>query len=192
VSRNNDVDGYWAIGKLYLLAKTCNSRKIRIDLLAKQISPPRPELQRMLDHYHSRFQALLLAVKIPSGWIHHCEIELEFGSFGDVVPGPRNTYGGRESPMILGEPIWPLTPAGARHTGIPGSGEALGADDFATGGLEPPPWPLRFGSIILRTPQSRRAERAPGIDAVQEGMYAKVSEATGKNRPEATLPDSET
>lgn len=39
ISRNNDVDGYWGIGKLYSLMLSTKQMEVSIDLLDKTITP---------------------------------------------------------------------------------------------------------------------------------------------------------
>ncbi len=38
-SRNNDVDGYWELGKLYSYAKSCGVNSIKLNLLDLSINP---------------------------------------------------------------------------------------------------------------------------------------------------------
>jgi hypothetical protein len=46
ISRNNDVGGYWGLGKLRL-----RFEQINIDLLSKQLSPADGEFQDMVNRY---------------------------------------------------------------------------------------------------------------------------------------------
>ena len=50
-SRNNDVDGYWGIGKFYALMEHSNNYKIEIDLISKYIKPPDKEFKRLIEEY---------------------------------------------------------------------------------------------------------------------------------------------
>lgn len=50
-SRNNELDGYWAIGKLRSLAGQHEQGTISIDLLAQSIQPPSHEFSPMLARY---------------------------------------------------------------------------------------------------------------------------------------------
>jgi hypothetical protein len=50
-SRNNDVKGYWALGKLFELALKNNSKKIEIDFLNRILNYPDFMFNGMIDHY---------------------------------------------------------------------------------------------------------------------------------------------
>ena len=47
-SRNNDVDGYWAIGKLHRMARDNGASEVRIDLLDRTITPHSDEFATMI------------------------------------------------------------------------------------------------------------------------------------------------
>ncbi|WP_201917435.1 hypothetical protein [Aquimarina mytili] len=51
ISRNNDVNGYWGIGKIYSLMIISESLEIEIDLIRKAISPSNDELNLLVSHY---------------------------------------------------------------------------------------------------------------------------------------------
>ncbi len=51
ISRNNDVNGYWGIGKLYSLMVKSESLKIEIDLINKTISPNDNEFKLLVSKY---------------------------------------------------------------------------------------------------------------------------------------------
>jgi hypothetical protein len=51
VSRNNDVDGDWAIGNRYSHALRTNAGSVDINLLEKFMAPPADEFRRMVSHY---------------------------------------------------------------------------------------------------------------------------------------------
>lgn len=50
-SRNNDVHGYWGIGKLYSFSQSVNTNKIVIDLIEKSITPQNNEFIPMIHHF---------------------------------------------------------------------------------------------------------------------------------------------
>lgn len=58
VSRNNDVGGYWAIGKLRLLAEQCSQRTASLDVLSRMMQPPSSEFAQLLMDYHCLLQKL--------------------------------------------------------------------------------------------------------------------------------------
>jgi hypothetical protein len=55
ISRNNDVDGYWGIGKLRLHAQEVGSNTVRFDLVDELIQPPSSDFQRLVERYHIKF-----------------------------------------------------------------------------------------------------------------------------------------
>lgn len=51
ISRNNDVDGYWGIGKLYSHMLASGSMTLTIDLLKQEIYPPNDHFRKLLSKY---------------------------------------------------------------------------------------------------------------------------------------------
>jgi len=78
ISRNNDVGGYWGIGKLCLLAQDRGAGAVRLDLLSKTTTPESAEFFKLLDGYYSILQKHLAARNIPGTWVTSAIIELEF------------------------------------------------------------------------------------------------------------------
>jgi hypothetical protein len=58
VSRNNDVGGYWAIGKLYAHARRSRSPEVRIDLIESTIAPPSAEFADLIAHHRQMLTSL--------------------------------------------------------------------------------------------------------------------------------------
>ncbi|MEM7430484.1 MAG: hypothetical protein AAF351_00965 [Pseudomonadota bacterium] len=54
ISRNNDVDGYWGIGKLCAFASEAESGTVRIDLFSKTCEPATSEFQQLIEYYWSK------------------------------------------------------------------------------------------------------------------------------------------
>ncbi|MCA0201293.1 MAG: hypothetical protein LCH56_10695 [Proteobacteria bacterium] len=73
VSRNNDVDGYWAIGKLYSHALKAGVSELDIDLLNDSIAPPSSEFNKMLSHYKA-----WIGTQMPLAWLKRAGIALSF------------------------------------------------------------------------------------------------------------------
>uniref|UniRef100_UPI00402BF365 hypothetical protein n=1 Tax=Methylomonas sp. PHL2-19 TaxID=3438878 RepID=UPI00402BF365 len=78
ISRNNDVGGYWGIGKLRLLAQQNGVQVVRIDLLAKSIIPVSLEFSKLICGYHSLLKKHLYAEGIPENWLASVTVELDF------------------------------------------------------------------------------------------------------------------
>jgi len=69
ISRNNDVSGYWGIGKLYLLAKKKNSDHVLIELLNRQMNPSSNKFDDLFDRYQPYFKNFV-EQKDSLGWSH--------------------------------------------------------------------------------------------------------------------------
>ena len=78
ISRNNDVGGYWGIGKLCLLAQDGATTGVELDLLSETVHPKSTEFSKLLQGYRSFLQRHLAARGIPDCWIASATIELDF------------------------------------------------------------------------------------------------------------------
>ncbi len=56
ISRNNDVNGYWGIGKLYALLIDTNCSEIKIDLLKNTILPENLEFINSIKGYNKKLK----------------------------------------------------------------------------------------------------------------------------------------
>jgi len=84
VSRNNDVAGYWAIGKLCSYSLQTGEKELSMDLLTKRIRPPNPEFGPMLDKYAAWLVASLERQQFSLQVITAAEVRLSF----DAQLGP--------------------------------------------------------------------------------------------------------
>ncbi len=90
VSRNNDVSGYWALGKLYKHAVKANASTVCIDLLDLTIAPPNDDFAAMALHFQQRLGAQLKARDLPADWVRAATVCVKFGrarspdALGDV------------------------------------------------------------------------------------------------------------
>jgi hypothetical protein len=80
VSRNNDVGGYWAIGKLYLFTALCGSQEIRINLRNGHIVPPKSEFLRMSRKYSRLLFEHMERLGLPDTYLKIASIELKLPS----------------------------------------------------------------------------------------------------------------
>ena len=78
ISRNNDVSGYWGIGRLNLLARQCNVQTVHIDLLMQSMSPTSPQFSKLVTGYSQILQSRLFARRIPANFVVSATIELDF------------------------------------------------------------------------------------------------------------------
>jgi hypothetical protein len=73
-SRNNDVDGYWEIGKLYKFAIEQNIDTVELDLINITITPPTDEFQPLLKLWRSKLESNLNSRNIPITWLASAKI----------------------------------------------------------------------------------------------------------------------
>jgi hypothetical protein len=78
VSRNNDVGGYWAIGKLYDHARQHHRQSVNIDLTTKEIQPGGSEFGPMLDKYSSLLSKHLADIGIAPNSLMAAKFQLTF------------------------------------------------------------------------------------------------------------------
>ena len=77
-SRNNDVDGYWEIGKLYGLCKVQNTETVKLDLLNSDIEPKSIEFIPLVRMWKSKLESHLKSRKIPLTWVSSADIVAKF------------------------------------------------------------------------------------------------------------------
>jgi len=83
ISRNNDLSGYWGIGKLCLAAKESGTSEIKLDLLNTNSSLNRIEFEAMVRHYREMLQGILVRKSIPASWIAKANIVISFNQEND-------------------------------------------------------------------------------------------------------------
>lgn len=85
VSRNNDIDGYWALGLLYTVADTAGTKKVHLDLISKKSIPSFKYPDRLVSHYSEYMQHQLAKFKLE-GYVVAATIDIEF----NVEPQPHD------------------------------------------------------------------------------------------------------
>lgn len=88
VSRNNDLDGYWSIGKLRLLAGQHARTTVSIDLLTSSMQPSSSEFDPVLARYRRLLEKLAELSTIQTGEITAACITIDFAP----PPWPRPRY----------------------------------------------------------------------------------------------------
>lgn len=86
ISRNNDVLGYWAMGKLYHLALRENTHQVSIDLLGQALSPPDQELSVLVGAYRAMLARKLHAAGLSVDGLASAVIEIAFDAPAPVGP----------------------------------------------------------------------------------------------------------
>jgi hypothetical protein len=77
-SRNNDVDGYWGIGKLHKFVESDLEKKVVIDLISGTIHPQTDEFNSLIELYRERLDFHLKARGLPREWVTSVEITVSF------------------------------------------------------------------------------------------------------------------
>jgi hypothetical protein len=88
VSRNNDLDGYWSIGKLRSLADRYGRTTVLIDVLTSSIHPSSSEFAPLLANYRSLLAKLADISGSQLDEITAAHIKLDFAP----LPWPRISY----------------------------------------------------------------------------------------------------
>jgi hypothetical protein len=87
-SRNNDLDGYWSIGKLRLLAEQYGRPTVSLDLLTSSMQPSSCEFAPVLARYRRLLEKLAYLSRIRLEEITAACITLDFAP----PPSPRASY----------------------------------------------------------------------------------------------------
>lgn len=77
-SRNNDYSGYWAAGKLYLLAEQMTVDSISINLLELQSKTLDESFTLYTKNIQHFFYEMLAAQRIPLSWIKSADVIFSF------------------------------------------------------------------------------------------------------------------
>lgn len=95
VSRNNDVDGYWAMGLLCELSRHMNISSITIELENPELSRPATDLvNRISGGYRKMLHHMLAQRGLEVRMVKRAYISVEFGTSGGLPTPPLNTWGG--------------------------------------------------------------------------------------------------
>jgi hypothetical protein len=94
VSRNNDVDGYWALGKLCALARRADVNLLEIHLhTSSVIAATDPLLTLLASRYAERLASMLARRDIPSSMVRSACIAIQFGTTDRFPVPPPSTWG---------------------------------------------------------------------------------------------------
>ena len=73
-SRNNDVDGYWGLGKLYAFVATAPDKTITLELVGRHVSPSTDEFNRLISFYREMLFRYLKKRNMPESWVRSASI----------------------------------------------------------------------------------------------------------------------
>jgi len=80
ISRNNHVNGYWAIGKLYKSIKSERVEIITIDLLSKKMIPHIQDFDLMLERYREKLKVRMNQKRLQGQQLESALIEFTVDS----------------------------------------------------------------------------------------------------------------
>ena len=80
VSRNNDVNGYWALGPLYLHAKHTSQQSVIAPILPRPVATLGEPIRTITFNSEKLLVHMLQKQRLPPGWIASASILVEFES----------------------------------------------------------------------------------------------------------------
>jgi len=78
VSRNNDIKGFWGLGKLYKHAASQNTNRVVIDILSNDIVPPKPSFRPYINVYAKTILDAFSSCGLPHNWLVKATITINF------------------------------------------------------------------------------------------------------------------
>jgi hypothetical protein len=93
VSRNNDVGGFWAIGKLLAAMRDARVTEVVVDLLAGTMTPHLAEFERMAREYCVHLELRMAGCGLKPGQIAKAEVRVVFDA-GVAVARPASSLPG--------------------------------------------------------------------------------------------------
>ncbi|MGB0843661.1 MAG: hypothetical protein ACPGVN_02845 [Alphaproteobacteria bacterium] len=92
ISRNNDICGYWAIGKLCKFASELNTKVIEIDFNESNELSSNQLLTKLVEKYCDVISRMCLNQKIPVAWLRSVKVEIAFEA--EQITDPRIFFRG--------------------------------------------------------------------------------------------------
>lgn len=92
-SRNNDIDGYWALGVLYSVASAAGTDAVHLDLVSETAEPSFQHAARLFSQFRQYLQGRLESVDLE-GYVVTATIDIEFNVEAQwKSPFGRTTWG---------------------------------------------------------------------------------------------------
>jgi len=77
-SRNNDLEGYWALGKLCRFAQEQSSSVVSLDVLNIVCTPANTMFNAVMHDYKVKLQIIMRKQGIPADWLKAAKVEIDF------------------------------------------------------------------------------------------------------------------
>lgn len=93
ISRNNDINGYWAIGILYKYTSESRMHKFTLNLLTGESSPEFAHSQIIAQHYCDYIHKQIKSKRFRKLTISSSTVEIQFNTPSNTQHIHRTTYG---------------------------------------------------------------------------------------------------
>lgn len=80
-SRNNDLQGYWALGVLYKFAGINNINSLEFNILNNTVSSNTEYFSQISSRYHDLLYHLLKVKSIHCDWVKFATIKIDFNQY---------------------------------------------------------------------------------------------------------------
>ncbi|WP_145500018.1 hypothetical protein [Yersinia bercovieri] len=77
-SRNNDFEGYWAIGQLKSFATRKGLETMTFNLLSAESVADESLISKVTNNYYAKLYALLKSQCLPTNWVMNATITIQF------------------------------------------------------------------------------------------------------------------
>lgn len=85
-SRNNDFQGYWALGVLYKFASTNNINSLEFNILNNTVPPNIEYFSQITSRYNDLLYHLLKVKNIDCDWVKSASIKIDFNQYDEIYP----------------------------------------------------------------------------------------------------------
>ncbi len=92
ISRNNDVNGYWGIGKLYSHMVSAKSKELKIDLVHRSIEPQNEEFILLINEFANRLMNQVKNRRLNHEFLKKAELTIV------EIPGQSSPCFGKMAP----------------------------------------------------------------------------------------------
>ncbi|BDD10821.1 hypothetical protein FUAX_32530 [Fulvitalea axinellae] len=92
ISRNNDVDGYWGIGKLYSHMLNSGTMRLKIDFVKQKIDPANQEFAFLISKYSEWISRQIKKKRLRPSFFKSAELTLTgypnepIARYGNIAP----------------------------------------------------------------------------------------------------------
>ena len=85
ISRNNDLNGYWALGQLRNWIEGEGAGTLDIPLVGEGIAEIKPEISLISQRFAVTLQVLMKSQNLPSEWVQDAHFTVELAAFDRLI-----------------------------------------------------------------------------------------------------------